>query len=126
MEKKLETWCFGGDKKTADRLFELVKTGRKTATCSLYLGEEISKNIGYSILTNFDQTQKLKIKTKKAYVTKFCDVTSAHAKMEGEGNLSLAYWRKIHKKFFKKECKKNKIKFCEDIEILCEEFQVAE
>ena len=126
MEKKLETWCFGGDKKTADRLFELVKTGRKTATCSLYTGEDISKNIGYSILTNSDQTQKLKIKTKKAYVTRFCDVTSEHAKMEGEGNLSLAYWRKIHKKFFKKECKKNKIKFSENLEILCEEFQIVE
>ena len=126
MEKKLETWCFGGDKKTADRLFELVKTGRKTATCSLYTDEDISKNIGYSILTNSDQTQKLKIKTKKAYVTRFCDVTSEHAKKEGEGNLSLAYWRKIHKKFFKKECKKNKIKFSENLEILCEEFQVVE
>lgn len=59
-------------------------------------------------------------------MTKFCDVTSEHAKKEGEGNLSLAYWKKVHKKFFKKECKAKKVKFNEDIEVLCEEFQVIE
>lgn len=126
MEKKLETWSFGKDKKTANRLFELVKSGKKTATCYLYDGEDISKNIGYSILTNFDQTRKIKIKTKKAYVTRFCDVTSEHAKKEGEGNLSLAYWKRVYKKFFKQECKEKKIKFSKEIEIVCEEFQIVE
>lgn len=126
MKKELETWKFDFDKKTSNYLFELVAIGRKTATSYLFDGLDISKEIGYSFLQNFDKTKVLKLKTKKVYVTKFCDVTSEHAKKEGEGNLSLKHWRKVHKKIFSKECKTLGKKFSDDIEIVCEEFQVVE
>lgn len=126
MKKELRTWSFDFDKKTSNCLFELVLSGKKTATSYLYDGSDISKEIGYSVLQNFDKTQSLKLKTKKVYVTRFCDVTSEHARKEGEGNLSLKQWRKVHKKVFSKECKVLGKKFSEDIEIVCEEFQVVE
>lgn len=126
MKKEVKTWNFGFDKKTSNQLFELVSSGRKTATSYLYDGLDISKEIGYSFLQNFDKTKTLRLKTKKVYVTRFCDVTSEHAKKEGEGNLSLKHWRKVHKKIFTKECKVVGRRFSEDIEIVCEEFQVVE
>lgn len=126
MEKKIETWSFCGDKKTSNQLFELVLRKKKTATSYLYDGSDISKEIGFSILENFDHTESVKIKTKKVYVSKFCDISSEHAKKEGEGNLSLAYWRKIHKKFFSKECKKLGLPFDDETLIVCEEFQIVE
>lgn len=126
MEKKIEKWIFGGDRKTSNHLFELVLCKKKTATSYLYDGSDISKEIGFSILENFDRTKCVKIKTKKVYVSKFCDVSEEQAKKEGEGNLSLAYWRKVHKKIFSKECKKLGTEFSDETLIVCEEFQIVE
>ncbi|MBR2511024.1 MAG: ASCH domain-containing protein, partial [Alphaproteobacteria bacterium] len=33
---------------------------------------------------------------------RFCDIDDAWAKIEGEGDLSLAYWRTVHIDFFNK------------------------
>ena len=41
--------------------------------------------------------------------------------MEGEGDKSLDYWRKVHIKFFEEE---SEGKFNEDMEVLCEEFEL--
>ena len=43
--------------------------------------------------------------------------------MEGEGDKSLDYWRKVHIKFFEEEFGD---KFNEDMEVLCEEFELVE
>lgn len=50
--------------------------------------------------------------------------TVEHAKKEGEGDLTLEYWQKVHKKFFTKELKAIGKKFNKEINIICEEFRV--
>ena len=51
---------------------------------------------------------------------RFCDVTEAFARKEGEGDLSLEYWKKEHQRFFSSEGH-----FSEDMELIAEEFEVV-
>lgn len=54
-------------------------------------------------------------------LVRFCDVTEAFARKEGEGDLSLEYWKKEHQRFF--SCEGH---FSEDMELIAEEFEVVE
>lgn len=44
---------------------------------------------------------------------------------EGEGDMSLEYWRKIHRVFFTEELKDLEKEFTEDMMVVCEEFEVV-
>jgi uncharacterized protein YhfF len=48
-------------------------------------------------------------------------VTAEFARKEGEGDLSLAYWRKEHKAFFEREGF-----YSDRMELVAEEFEVVE
>lgn len=52
---------------------------------------------------------------------RFCDVTEAFARKEGEGDLGLEYWQKEHQRFFIREGY-----FSENMELIAEEFEVIE
>jgi len=54
-------------------------------------------------------------------LVRFCDVTEEFARKEGEGDLSLEYWQKEHKRFFS-----GVGHFSEDMELITEEFEVVE
>lgn len=73
-----------------DELFELVRCGRKTA----------------------------KIQITKVEIKRFCDIDEEWAKKEGEGDLSLACWQKMHKEFFTNYYKN----FAPETKLVCEEF----
>jgi uncharacterized protein YhfF len=53
-------------------------------------------------------------------LVRFCDVTEAFARKEGEGDLSLEYWKKVHQRFSAQG------HFSEDMELIAEEFEVVE
>ena len=52
-------------------------------------------------------------------------VTADHAYLEGEGNRSLEYWRKVHKDFFEKEYYQAGKVFTDRIPCICETFKVV-
>ena len=83
-------------------------------------------NEKFNILTNWDKTDRLLIETTSIKIVEFKDVTKEHAIKEGEGNLTLRYWRKVHKKIFKKELKLKGQKFNKHTKIICEEFKIKE
>lgn len=122
-QQDIEDWHFGNDKETADKLFDLVIKGEKTATSSLFLNDTKIYE-GFSILTNWDKTERIIIYTSKTYITTFNKITKEHAKREGEGDKSLETWKKIHKRFFSEELEKQNLKFEENCKILCEEFDI--
>ena len=53
-----------------------------------------------------------------------CEVSKEHARKEGEGDLSLAYWRQVHKDFFSDELKVEQKDFSETMDVVCEEFKL--
>jgi uncharacterized protein YhfF len=51
-------------------------------------------------------------------------VDEEFARAEGEGDLSLAYWRRTHKHFFSRSLPAIDREFSEDMPLVCERFRV--
>ena len=119
-----DAWGFGDDELT-----ELVRSGKKTATSSAFvlyeLEDEDLPEVGEtSILLDDNEEAVCIIRTTKVYTTPFNEVTAEHASKEGEGDLSLDYWRQVHEDFFTEELEEAGQQFTEDMLVVCEEFEV--
>ncbi len=126
-QEEYEAWSFGCD---ADGLAELVRRGEKTATSSLFLLYELEQEPlpqagGYDVILDSKGQAVCVIQTTKVYVVPFRQVSEEHARREGEGDKSLAYWREVHQKFFAEELKAEGLEFTEDMSVVCEEFQLV-
>lgn len=120
---------FCNDKESADKLYQLVIDGRKRATTGSVWAyefdeEPILKPGDLTILTNYDGTRACVIRTTKNVVKKFRDIKDEDAKKEGEGDLSLEYWRRVHKEYFEEECGRIGKAFSEDMPVAFEEFEI--
>lgn len=126
---KYLAWSFGGTADQADRLAALVISGKKTATASLYqlyrwTNEPVPKVGDYNIILDGRQAPVCIIRTTKIEVVPFSEVTAEHAKLEGEGDLSLDYWREVHWEFFSEEAEAANHHFFETDPVVCEEFKL--
>ena len=122
-----EAWAFGGD---PDGLARLVLAGEKTATSSAYdlyplEGEPLPQAGKYDVLLNSREEAVCILQTTRVYVTAFDAVTPDHARREGEGDKSLAYWRQVHEAFFSDCLREAGLAFTPETRVVCEEFEVA-
>ena len=122
-----EAWAFGGD---ADYLAGLVRQGIKTATCSALVfyeedGERIPQTGDYSVVLDSAGAAVCIIQTEEVTICAFRDISAEHAWKEGEGDRSLAYWRRVHKEFFTEELRPSGRTFQEDMKLVCETFRVV-
>lgn len=120
-----EAWCFGDD---PDGLASLVLAGRKTATASAFPiyaaeGEALPQAGEYSVILDSRGNAVCVIRTTRVYVTPFHAVPASHAAREGEGDLSLAFWRRTHRAFFQKDMEQAGLQFDEQMPVVCEEFE---
>lgn len=121
-----ECWAFGD---SPDKLAGLVHRGIKRATCSAYPlyaadGEPIPKEGDLSVIENSQGYAVALIRTDRVTVCRFSEVGEEFAEAEGEGDRSLAYWRKVHREFFTRELAGRGMTFDEDLTLVCEEFSV--
>ncbi|HBL4690433.1 ASCH domain-containing protein [Citrobacter sp. Cs237] len=120
-----EAWQMGDSPKLASELADLIKKGIKTASCgsfASYLQGESAPRIGsYNIILDGQNVPICVTRLLSMRLVRFCDVTEAFARKEGEGDLSLQYWQKEHQRFFTREGH-----FSEDMELIAEEFEVVE
>ncbi len=128
--KTYESWYFCNNEKDADELSTLVKKGIKKATASLHYLYEIENEpipeVGdYVIITNWKGIAQCIIQITNINTISFKDVTEEFAAKEGEGDKTLSFWRKVHRKFFSLELKEYSKKFSEDMLVVCEEFEVV-
>lgn len=97
-------WSFGSTAGEADRLLDLVVTGKKTATSSdsrWYDDETPAPAVGeMSIIVNSHGRPKALVVTTQVATVPFDEVDAEHAQLEGEGDLSLAQWRESHEGYF--------------------------
>lgn len=118
-------WQMGDSPELANALADLIIRGLKTASCgslASYQQEEFAPRMGsYNIILNGEDEPVCVIRLVSMQLVRFCDVTAEYARKEGEGDLSLAYWRKEHQRFFTREGY-----FSEDMELIAEEFEVVE
>ena len=96
MNNKLKTWRFGIDN---DKLVNLVLSGKKTATTSLYDENDIPAIGEESILIFDNEVQACVTKTKEIIITEFKNISKRLSKLEGEGTYEK--WKKSHIEFFK-------------------------
>lgn len=123
-----QSFCFCDNKKDADECAELVIKKIKQATSPSFWSfsknnEPLPKIDDLSIVTNWDNKPKAIIKTTKIEIVKFKNITADYAFIEGEGDKSLEYWKKVHWNYYKKEMKEFNEYPNEEMDIVCEYFE---
>ncbi len=98
-------WAFCGGGAVGDELAQLVLAGTKTATASALLAFELEQEplpkVGeYSVILLDSGEAAGVICDTKVTLVPFDEVSGARAYREGEGDRSLAYWKKVHRKAF--------------------------
>ncbi|MBR6307889.1 MAG: ASCH domain-containing protein [Lachnospiraceae bacterium] len=126
-----EAYGFGDSDEMADELAELVAKGVKFATASSYdeyvaedALDELPKPGDFSVILNAKEEAVCVIRNSDVQVYPFKEVPASHAYAEGEGDRSLAYWRKVHIEFFNECAEESGIPFTEDSKVVCETFSL--
>jgi len=119
------TFKFGDNAKLCQGLIDLVRAGKKRATCGAlrdFIDDpEAMPVVGRcDIAVNWDGTPELVIKTLSVQTLRYCDVTEEMALAEGE-NDTLEGWRAGHKAFFGRTGG-----FSPEMELVFEHFEVVE
>ncbi|QFG69820.1 ASCH domain-containing protein [Ornithinimicrobium pratense] len=146
-------WSFGDDPHQADRLLDLVLTGKKTATASALRDyEDEARELAreqdalhgpaegdllvdtdldlalpepglLSILLDGSGRPRALIRITDVQIVRFGDVSAEHARREGEGDGSLAHWRRVHQEFFHRSSTTGE-PVDEDTMVVLEQFEV--
>jgi uncharacterized protein YhfF len=123
-------WQFGYGAEMADELLALVLEGRKTATAGALWayeaeGEPVPQVGDFSIVLDGAGVGRCVLRTTDVRVIAFDEVDEAHARDEGEGDLSLEYWREGHWGFYSRELESFGRVPAHDMPIVCEHFELV-
>ena len=113
-----------------DRLVGLVLSGRKRATTGALWtyeleGEPLPRVGDFSVVTDGAGVARCVIRTTSVEIVAFDDVDEVFARDEGEGDLSLDYWRDGHWAFFSHELEGLGRIPEPDMPVVCERFEVV-
>jgi uncharacterized protein YhfF len=117
----LRTFAFGDNPALADHLLELVIGGVKTATCSTEDEPNTSRPGEQWIVLDSRGEPRCVIETIEVTYRRFDLVDASFAHDEGEGDLSLAHWRRAHRAYFGRLGR-----FSEDMKLMCERFRLID
>lgn len=120
-----DAWSFGDD---PDTLAKLVLDGRKTGTSSAFwlyelAGEALPQPGEYSVVLDSAGSAVCVIRNVRVTVLPFAAVGEEQAGQEGEGDRSLAYWRRVHECFFRQALAGTGLEFTESMPVVFEEFR---
>ena len=109
-------------------LLALVLDGTKTGTAGALWdyeaeGEPIAEVGSLWIILDGSARPRALIETTAVAVVPFDQVDAEHARSEGEDDLSLASWRRIHEDFFRSHASHDR-GFQPDMPVVCERFRV--
>ena len=121
-------WSFGANEAQADELLDLVLAGTKTATASAVWDyeaddEPLPEAGALSIVLDGSGRPRALIETTAVEIVPFDEVDEEHARLEGEGDRSLAHWREVHERFFTDEAA-HQHSFSGEMPVVCERFRV--
>jgi uncharacterized protein YhfF len=127
--KKYVAEGWGDGPGMADELGALIARGVKTATCSSLWEWEAEGNpiphVGLVTVVLDGRGEPLCIvETVEVSIRKYNEVDAEFACDEGEGDLSLTYWREAHRHFFSRALPKIGREFSEDMPLVCERFRI--
>ncbi len=98
-------WAFGATPEQADEQLALVLSGTKTATADALwdyeaTGEALPAPGALGIVTDGRGVPHALVMTTEVEVVPFDEVSPEHARLEGDGDRSLATWREVHERLF--------------------------
>lgn len=120
-------WAFGDSPELADELLALVLAGTKTGTATLASdferhGEPIPAKGDLSIVLDGAGRPAALIRITSVEVVPFSAVTAEHAHSEGEGDRTLADWRRIHEAYWRRTTPEGVVT---DVSpVVCERFEL--
>ncbi|WP_127125263.1 ASCH domain-containing protein [Georgenia sp. SYP-B2076] len=122
-------WAFGSNAEVADGLVALVLAGAKTATASALWeweadGEELPRPGDLSIICDGSGAPRALVRTVTVDVVAFDQVPAGHAAAEGEGDLSLEWWRRAHETYFRESLARTGRAFAPDMPVVLETFKI--
>jgi len=125
----LEAFHFDDNETDANALADLVLAGVKRATASLVWSFENAGRTtptpgALSVVTYWDRKPACVIETLEVEVLPFEQVSAEFAASEGEGDGSLAYWRRVHWAYFGRECARVGREPSQVMPVACERFSV--
>ena len=120
---------YGDSPELMNKLIQLVLEGKKTATCGSLWEWEAEENpipqvgdIWIDLDGNGDPV--CITETVEVIIRKYSEVDAEFARAEGEGDLSLEYWREAHRTFFSRVLPGIGRKFSEEMPLVCERFRL--
>lgn len=129
-DELIPMYSFGDTDEMSDNLSKLVLEGKKTATTSCYKfyePDEIPQINDINIILDSKYTPVCTIKLTGVRVMKFKDIGQEEVNKEGEGDLTIDWWKKAHADFFRPYYEKTLGEdFDEDELIVFEEFKVID
>lgn len=125
-----EAWGFGDSPAMADKLGALVANGTKTATCGMLWeyeadGEPLPEVGDLSIILDGAGQPLCLIETTEVAIRPFNEVDAQFAYDEGEGERTLAHWRRAHWAFFTRSGARIGREISETMPLVCERFRVV-
>ena len=122
-----EGW--GDSPEMADELGALIAQGTKTGTCSALWeweaeGDPIPEVGLITVVIDGRGEPLCIVETTEVSIRKYNEVDADFARAEGEGDLSLEYWREAHRNFFSRVLPKIGKEFTEEMPLVCERFRM--
>jgi uncharacterized protein YhfF len=113
----------------ADELGALIVQGIKTATCSALWeweaeGNPVPQKGLITVALDGHGEPLCIVETVEVTIRKYNEVNAEFARDEGEGDLSLNYWREAHKNYFSRVLPKIGKEFSEEMPLVCERFKL--
>lgn len=129
-EATYSAWHFCDNQSDADELVELVLLGTKRATAGLLWAYEAEDEplpqVGdYSVITDWSGAARCIIRSASVDIVPFEAVSTGFAAVEGEGDGSLEYWRRVHEVAFSRELAESGMAFDPAMLVVCEVFEVV-
>jgi uncharacterized protein YhfF len=121
--------AFAGGREATDGLIRLYRQGKKTAGSSLVedfksAGDPLPKVGNYWIILDSKERPQFLVRTVRIEINRFGGIPASVARAEGEGDLSAAYWKAVHRKAFLPSLAKWGIDDLDRAEVITEHFEI--
>ena len=121
---------FGDSAQLSRELIALIGAGRKCASSALlwsyeYDAEALPRAGNLAIVVDHGNRPACVTRLTGVTVMPFDQVGAEHAAMEGEGDLSLAWWRTEHQRFFCAECARIGRRLTQNMPVVCTTFELV-